>query len=216
MTAGTSTTLIYVHDPMCSWCWAFRPVWQQIHASLPDGLVTRRLLGGLAPDTDEPMPPQMRDAVSGYWRVIQHRVPGTRFNFDFWERNTPRRATYPACRAVIAAREQGEQFEEPMILAIQQAYYLQARNPSEEPVLIDLAGESGLDQQIFARDLVSDRTRQHLLNEITEGQRMGVIGFPSLLLARDGVTRPLSYDYNDPTPVIEQLRDALGLRDCRP
>jgi len=204
--------LIYVHDPMCSWCWAFRPVWRRICESLPRGVEVRRLLGGLAPDTDEPMPEPMRQAISGYWRVIQRKVPGTRFNFDFWRLNTPRRATYPACRAVIAARDQGADFEEEMILAIQQAYYLRARNPSDNATLVDLAGELGLDRGRFAKDLVAEQTQFRLLQEIAEGRRMGAQGFPSLLLEGNGVVRRLDYDYNDAGPVLEQLTDALAGR----
>ena len=31
-----SPTLTYVHDPMCSWCYAFRPVWEAVVSGLPD------------------------------------------------------------------------------------------------------------------------------------------------------------------------------------
>jgi protein-disulfide isomerase-like protein with CxxC motif len=54
---------------------------------------------------------------------------GTEFNFDFWTKCQPRRDTYKACRAVIAASQQNA--EEAMIEAIQKAYYLRAMNPSE-------------------------------------------------------------------------------------
>jgi putative protein-disulfide isomerase len=26
----TKPTLYYVYDPMCSWCWGYKPVWLQI------------------------------------------------------------------------------------------------------------------------------------------------------------------------------------------
>jgi putative protein-disulfide isomerase len=55
----------------------------------------------------------------------------------------PRRSTYAACRAVIAARRQNPGYEEKMILAIQQAYYLEARNPADSHTLIELASEIG-------------------------------------------------------------------------
>ena len=198
-------TLHYVHDPMCSWCWAFRPTWNRIVQELPDGIRAHRLLGGLAPDSDLPMPVELQNYLQQTWRTVEQRVPGTRFNFAFWEDCHPRRSTYPACRAVISARNQGAQFEGPMILAIQHAYYLHARNPSDDDTLIDLADETGLDRERFANELHSGETRNALMEEITLGQRMGVHGFPSLVLESGGSCQVLPYDYLDPRVVLNQL-----------
>ncbi|MES9869820.1 MAG: DsbA family protein [Sedimenticola sp.] len=200
-----SRTLYYVHDPMCSWCWAFRPVWEEVVQGLPDDVEVKRLLGGLAPDSDRPMLPEMRNKLQGIWRVIQRRVPGARFNFDFWERCEPRRSTYPACRAVIAARLQGPQYEEPMILAIQQAYYLEARNPSDSETLIELAGGLGMDGVRFARALASVDVQQTLLDEIALGRALGVSSFPSLVLGADDRYTVLQHDYLDAELMLAQI-----------
>ncbi len=45
-------TLIYVHDPMCSWCWGFTSVYKQLVDQLPADIEIRRLVGGLAPDSE--------------------------------------------------------------------------------------------------------------------------------------------------------------------
>ncbi|WP_029132295.1 DsbA family protein [Sedimenticola selenatireducens] len=204
-----NSRLYYVHDPMCSWCWAFRPVMAQITEALPSGLSLVRLLGGLAPDSDEPMPGQLQDYLQATWRTIEQRVPGTRFNFDFWTHCQPRRSTYPACRAVIAARLQAAEAEPAMILAIQQAYYLHAMNPSDDDTLISLAGEIGLDGGRFARDLNAPATRQQLEQEILLGRSIGAEGFPSLILEHQGRHQRLDYDYRDPAPVLAQLNSWL-------
>ncbi len=105
---------------------------------LPENVIAQRILGGLAPDTDQPMPLEMQTKLKGIWQKIQQVVPGTEFNFDFWEKCSPRRSTYQACRAVIAARNQDPANEEAMILAIQHAYYLEAKNPADLSTLIEL------------------------------------------------------------------------------
>jgi len=200
--------LYYVHDPMCSWCWAFRPVWTEIVEALPTGVEPRRLLGGLAPDCDQPMPEAMRRQISGIWRDIERRVPGTRFNFDFWTHCSPRRSTYPACRAVIAARRQSPGAEEAMILAIQRAYYLEAKNPSEHATLIGLAEGLGLDGARFAEELNSTPVREALDREIRAGRAMGAVGFPSLVLVEGRDARLLQHDYLDAGVVLAQLGTA--------
>ena len=108
-----TTTVYYVHDPMCSWCWGFSPALGELLAGLPAGVEVRRLLGGLAADSELPMGSAMRERLQDTWRNIQRRVPGTRFNFDFWTSCSPRRSTWPACRAVIAARRQDPVLDRP-------------------------------------------------------------------------------------------------------
>lgn len=201
-----NTILFYIHDPMCSWCWAFNKVWRKIQQELPKTIQLTYLLGGLAPDSDEPMPEAMQQQISGYWKLIQQRVSGTEFNFDFWTKNQARRSTYPACRAVLAAKYQQAEAEKEMILAIQKAYYCEAKNPSDDAVLIGLAEALGLDAVIFAEQLNHPKTQQHLLREISLGQQLGAQGFPSLVLHHAGENQLIPIDYNNADIVLESIR----------
>ncbi len=194
---------------MCSWCWAFRPAWLGLLEQLPEGIRVQRLLGGLAPDTDAPMSEDMRHFLRQTWHRIEQQVPGTRFNFAFWEQCKPRRSTYPACRAVIAARRQDPTHEEPMILAIQRAYYLQARNPSNKATLVELALELDLDVACFLRDLDSPKIEAELKEEIATTRFMGFSSFPALALETAGTRWPVSLDYTDPRAMSEQIRMLL-------
>lgn len=182
---------------MCSWCWALRPQWQRLLQQLPREIRVVKLLGGLAPDTDEPMPAEMRERLQSTWRRIEQTVPGTHFNFDFWHNTSPRRATYPACRAVLAARVQGEGCDEAMLEAIQRAYYQQARNPSDTETLIALAAELGLDVDDFSTTLASKQTQALLQQEMAQAEALGVDSYPSLVLAIDGSHWPVPVDYTN-------------------
>jgi len=190
--------LVHVHDPMCSWCWGFRPAFERLLTLLPPSIQLRQLLGGLAPDSDQPMPEAMRRYLQDTWRRIQQRIPGTEFNFDFWTCCQPRRSTWPACRAVIAARGLDPATELPMIRAIQNAYYLEARNPSDDDTLIALAGEIGLPRERFATQLNAAATRQTLEAEMAEARQLGADSFPSLILQLpDGGHWRIPVEYTD-------------------
>lgn len=204
-----TATLYYVHDPMCSWCWSFRPTWARIVLALPPAVQPARLLGGLAPDTDQPMPQEMRAGLQATWRHIEQVVPGTEFNFDFWRTSRPRRATYPACRAVIAAHAQGARHEEEMIHAIQRAYYRQARNPSDDETLYALADEIGLDVALFTQALASRQTQANLEHQIHRARELDVDSYPSLVLVHGERHRPIPYDYRNPEVTLEALRRIL-------
>lgn len=219
-------TLYYVHDPMCSWCWAFVPTWEQIQRELPNDIEVVYLLGGLAPDSDLPMPEQMKLTIAGYWQTIQDRVPGTQFNYDFWTQCQPRRSTYPSCRGVLAAKAQAKDSDEAKVLeqaiikAIQEGYYLNARNPSDFDTLIAFAREIGLDAKRFELELNSESTIEKLKEEIQLSRSIGAQGFPSLILnsnklaEADGVKaknvksaqwQNVPYDYNDASVTLRSL-----------
>lgn len=202
-------TLYYVHDPMCSWCYAFRPVWAQIQQQLPASIHVQTILGGLAPDTEQLMPQETRDYIQGQWHQVMRLVPGTIFNFDFWTQCQPRRATYPACRAVLLARQQSQAHESAMIQAIQNAYYQQARNPSDTDTLYALAQAIGLDADAFASALQGDATREALLAEIHFSRSMGANSFPSLFLQRGNVISAIPHHYTDAVPVLRAIEVGL-------
>ena len=195
-------TLYFYHDPMCSWCWGYRPVSDQLLARLPDGVRLVNIVGGLAPDSDEPMPDHFRTGLPNTWRKI-HDLLGTEFNFDFWTKCKPRRSTYPACRAVLAAGEQ-DQYDE-MTDAIQRAYYLRAMNPSDLETLETLAEEINLDAEKFARDIRSAKIEEELQNEVRFARRSPIDGFPSLVLEVGGQMVPITRDYKDPNPTLDHI-----------
>jgi len=203
-------TIYYIHDPMCSWCWGFRPALDALNANLGDHIQLEYLLGGLAKDTDDLMPLGLRQQIQNHWHTIQTRVPGTRFNFDYWEKCQPRRSTYPACRATLAAKLQNIQFEEPMILAIQHAYYLQARNPSDTETLIELADDIGLDVDRFGSDLHSDETQSLLKREIIFARKIGGNAFPMLLLGNNNSYHQVLIDYNHPENMLNEINQFLS------
>lgn len=198
--------LYYAHDPMCSWCWAFRPVLLEVLENLPPEIIFIPLLGGLAADSDQPMPASTRNYVIENWQRIQLQVPHTEFNYDFWTKCQPKRSTYPACRAVIAARQQDPSFDSLMTHAIQKAYYVQARNPSEIKTLIQLAEEIDLNVKQFANDIVSESINTILLSEIETARNLRLDSFPSFLFANKQASLPIAPDYNDATIMLEKIK----------
>lgn len=207
-------TLFYIHDPMCSWCWGFNSAWQSIKKQLPDGVELQTILGGLAPDSNVPMPENTKQFVKENWKNIERVIPGTKFNYDFWSKCKPRRSTYPSCRAVIAARELNPELEFKMISAIQKAYYLQAKNPSDDSVLIALAESIGFDKGEFTRTLKSAAVQKLLKQNLQAfhelASSVGVSGFPSLALNTDKGCRAIPIDYNNPRVSLDAIKAQLA------
>ena len=92
-----------------------------------------------------------------------------------------------------------------MILAIQQAYYLQARNPSDETVLIELASALALDVDRFRAELNASVTQAVLNTDMQLNQQMGVQGFPGLVFKDDRGVRHIEIDYNDSDAMVDSI-----------
>lgn len=98
-----------------------------------------------------------------------------------------------------------------MILAIQQAYYLRAMNPSDDATLKQLARELGLDRRRFAHDLASSETKERLQQEIQLAQGLPINGFPSLVLKTRGGHLAVPLDYRSADNIMEALEIRMSL-----
>ena len=203
--------LFYVADPMCSWCWGFRPVLDRVRKALPREVPLRFVMGGLAKDSQEQMPDHVRAYIQNAWREVSAKT-GAAFNWDFWTRCRPRRSTYPACRGVLSAAAQAEEAGPRYFEAVQKAYYLQARNPSEVGTLVELAEESGLDVSRFEAALRSREIDQRLHEDFSLRSRLGIREFPSLVLEQIEARTPMAVGYEDAEVVLGRLASALGQR----
>jgi len=198
-------TVYYIHDPMCSWCWGFRPTWNKVLEKLPANANIKYVLGGLAPDTEQPMTDEMQANIQETWKIIQKEIPGTQFNFDFWKECLPRRSTYPSCRAIISASNQEPNAASKMLLAIQQAYYLNAKNPSDKEVLIGLAAKLDLDTVLFAEDLNAKETHKKLLEEFELRHKLDVHSFPGIVAAYGNSFSHIDIDYNNADNILRKI-----------
>ena len=207
----SNATLYYVHDPMCSWCWGYRPTWttlqQQLKHQLGESLDIAYLVGGLAADSQDPMPETMQQFLQQTWQKISQQL-GTEFNHDFWTHCQPRRSTYPACRATIIARQFS--LEQEMIHAIQQAYYLNAMNPSDNDTLTQLVAQLGMPAAECARLLIDEDIDQILMHEIEFARQLPIQGFPSLVLLCNQVAYPIALDYQDWRTSFNQIKQCLS------
>jgi putative protein-disulfide isomerase len=201
--------LFYIYDPMCSWCYAFEAGWQRLQNSLPERVQITYVLGGLAPDTNEPMPEDLRVMIRQTWQKIEKTVPGVHFNYAFWTSNTPVRSTYPACRAILAAQKQCADARIEMRREIQKAYYKNALNPSKPETLIQCAREIGLDVALFTADLFSADIQTVLEDELRLAGILNAFAFPSLRLQYQQKLYSIHVEYIDDEKMLNEIESIM-------
>lgn len=205
-----SPRLYYILDPMCSWCYAFTKSWHTLQQVLPEHVQVIYVLGGLAPDTEEPMPEAIRNMIQQTWQKIEKMVPGVHFNYDFWTRNTPIRSTYLACRAILAAKKQNPAAGLSMLQAIQNAYYQDAKNPSLSETLRECAEAIGLDGVMFVSDLESVRIDTQLKQELQMAKKLRAFSFPSLRMMHENRLYQITVDYLDHQKMLSEINAVMS------
>lgn len=210
MSAGfyMKAKLYYVYDPMCSWCWGYAPIWKRLAEKLSNLVDIQYCLGGLAEDTEQIMTDEMQQFLQQTWQKISQQL-GTKFNFDFWQVCQPRRSTYPACRAALIARQHNKEAE--MLTAIQHAYYLQARNPSNSDVLSEIAADIGLNVSHFIEQLTSEKLQKQLIDEVDMARTLPIRGFPSLVLFHNNQYLGIAIDYKNWQSSFDSIIDKIEL-----
>ncbi|WP_230530735.1 DsbA family protein [Microvirga roseola] len=177
--------LIYVADPMCSWCWGFSPVIDDISQRFGDDLPIRLVLGGLRPGTTEPLNEKGKETIREHW-IHVHEASGQPFDMRFFDREGFVYDTEPACRAVVIARREGIGPALAFLKRVHHAFYAENRDVTDGAVLADLAGEAGLglSGDAFLQALAAEETRQETWTDFAIAQRAGITGFPTLLAGR--------------------------------
>jgi len=191
---------------MCSWCYAFDTVLTELESLLPDSIRLKKIIGGLAADSDTPMPAHLINTIQSAWQKIEKTVPHVQFNFEFWSKNQPFRSTYPSCRAVLAAKKQSPVFENKMIQQIQFVYYKNAKNPSLNETLIQCAQRIGLNVELFKNDFTSQEIELTLQKDIQFARSLAVSSYPSLRLDIDNQIVTINIDYINAQSMLKQIR----------
>ncbi len=176
--------LLYIADPMCSWCWGFSPVVDSVRGHFGSQLPVQLLLGGLRPWTTEHMHTASKSEIKEHWKHV-HQATGQPFDYAFFDREGFVYDTEPASRAVVSVRHLEPDLVFDFLKRVQEAFYAMNKDVANPEVLANIAAGSGLDREAFAAEFVKEETVAETWNDFELSRRLGVTGFPTLLAGSD-------------------------------
>ena len=179
------THLVYVADPMCSWCWGFSPVIEALAERFAEQAPISLLMGGLRPYNTEPMADKDRAMFREHWEHVAERT-GQPFDFAFFDRAEFTYDTEPASRAVVTAQALKPGSGLDMLKAVQHAFYAENRDVTDEDVLAEIADEEGFPSEAFASALASESAKAATREGFITSGNAGIRGFPTLLAGSAG------------------------------
>lgn len=173
--------IIFVEDPMCSWCWGFSPTLGKIRAAARDRATVEMVMGGLRPGTEGVMDDQMRGFIREHWEHV-HAASGQPFDFGLFDRTDFVYNTEPACRAVVVARALAPGAEFGLFDRIQRAFYAENTDVTDPGTLRDLAAEAGVERDAFTRRFNDPAAIEETFADFQRARALGVQGFPTVVV----------------------------------
>jgi putative protein-disulfide isomerase len=196
-------------DPACVWSWGCEPRRLRLEWELGDSISFRPVMGGMARTIDE----GEREELLVEWLETSEET-GMPTDPLIWRKN-PLSSTYPACQAVKAAAEQGQEAAMRYLRRLREGIMLGRRRLDHIEALLAEAAGAGIDVGRFEIDLRSHAIVEAFgadLDEVRdppeEARQAGQvrtapggerIGFPSYAVvgedgARSALYGPQTYD----------------------
>lgn len=170
--------LIYVGDPMCSWCWGFAPEIENLAEDHP----TEVVVGGLRPGPNaQVLDDRMAGFLRHHWDEIEERT-GQPFDTTFLDRRDGWvYDTEPAAVAVTQMREMSPSHTLDYFTTVQLGFYADGKDVTDFDVLVDLADGFDVDSAEFRSRLGTEEAKKTAWSDFSRSRNWGIGGFPALI-----------------------------------
>ena len=200
-------SLLYVFDPLCGWCNAFFPHLRQVakETRLPVTAVSGGLFRGERVQSVAAYP-----FIAGTMDDLERRT-GVRFGAAF--RAAAKEGTYvvdseAAGRAFVALRKLAPERAVDLVGALHEAVFVHALDLREPTGVAWAARRLGLDEGQAIAAFLRDESQAEAEDDVAAAKHLGVTGFPTLILVRDGHGFVVGQGWMPAADVLKNVADA--------
>lgn len=208
--------LIYVADPMCSWCYGFGKELSALTERHPD-LALEIVAGGLRAGGTEQLDDAGKRFRLGHWARVEAES-GLPFNREgFLARKNFVYDTEPICRAFVTARLVAPHVNLLSVFrAIQRGFYIDALDTTDGKVLSALTAQAlldagySIDAAAFYQQWASPETIDATKADFARTKDLRVQSFPALFFEHEGHVQALGSGYAKAEELDAMLRPMLA------
>jgi len=195
--------IIYVGDPMCSWCWGISNHLKELKNHFSDYKFSI-VLGGLRPGGGEAWDDQLKAFLRHHWEEVNERS-GQPFGYALFDREEFNYDTEPACRAVVTARKWMGNRELEFYEAVSRKFYVENQDPSLPEFYQSICGQFDINFNEFITDFESDQLKYQTNQDFQLNRQWGVRGYPTVLFK----TGDQLYQVNNGYMEFDQMKSVI-------
>lgn len=200
--------LIYVGDPMCSWCYGVSEEMAQVKNHFDAKVDFKVVTGGLRPYNTETMA-DLKDFLTHHWEDV-HKASGQKFNYGILDSTDITYDTEPPSRATVVVRRLKPEVEFEFFKAIQRTFYLENKNMHLKESYHDVLKSLSVNTAEFDKLFVSDEMKNLVRQDFTKARRLGVSSFPTLLLKTGEDVHVVARGFSDSASMIAEIDKLLA------
>ena len=189
-----SKELIFVADPMCSWCWGFTPEINAIREKYIERLSIQLVVGGLRVGNNKVMDVEAKSSVRHHWEEV-NKATGQPFDLNFFNRDDFIYDTEPACRACVTVRSLKSESVLNYIELLHKSFYAHNQDITDSSVLASLATSLGVDASQFITVFSSKKARTATQDDFQVAYNLGVTGFPTVIAVDKAIKKDTENTY---------------------
>ncbi len=211
MVSQEKHTLIYVGDPMCSWCYGISEQMDSLVQATSETLDFKLVMGGLRPYNTETMA-DLGDFLKHHWEDV-HEASGQEFSYEILNDTHFVYDTEPPSRAVLAVRELAPEKQWIFFKRVQQAFYLQNKNTHALETYLPIVEDLGLDPTAFKERFESQELKNKIRLDFQEAGQLGVRSFPTVLLQTGSIVTPIAKGYASFAEMLPRVEKVVSTYD---
>lgn len=177
--------VIYVGDPMCTWCWGIAGEFTRFRKEFDGKIEFKLVMGGIRALENAIPLETLKVNLRNSWKNAAQET-GQPFNMDFFDREDFFYDSEPACRAVVTVREMDSEKAFAFKEKLESAFYRDNQDPTIIETYIPILEELALSVGEFREKFGSEEMKQKTIEDFELSDTLDVRGFPTLLVS-DGV-----------------------------
>lgn len=206
LSAQDKPVLLYIGDPMCSWCYGFAPEMTKIADELKEEVEIGLIMGGLRPYNTQTMT-DLADFLEEHWMQVSDRS-GQPFTYDILQKNYVY-DTEPPARACVVMRQLQPAKELAFFKDLQTLFYRDNKDMNSVESYLPTVKKYGVDPTEFRKLFSSPELKIAVRADFEKAAALDVSGFPSLILRKGEEYYLIASGYTEAEKVLRTVRRIL-------
>lgn len=178
------TTIIYVQDALCGWCYGMSPVIQQLYREHQQDYNFVVLSGGMIRGSNVRPISGMADYIRQASKHLEE-VTGVKqtkaYHEEILDKGTYVTDSEPPAIALLILKEQFPEQQIPLAAAIQNLHFVQAKDLNEVETYLPVVRQFGASEEGFKKKFADKDYADKAKQEFELVERWGINGFPAVV-----------------------------------